>query len=1389
MRGRARLGLASACRHLQLATWSRLSRITSLRFCTTDLFLLPAPPPSSRKPNRGEFLCPLCKRLSNIVVPHLIPTPHLSALVHGVLIEPSAGVSAGLISAPRTPHAASRPDAMPAQAALPIPPAAPHMALRAALAPFLPDGDVRRQWPGFTLPFLPHPAAVSAGAPAPAELAGCGMAAPGGTAAAKVAMDSDGLASTAAHVPFGGVGGGLRTLAGRLDRLRIAAEAESVAARLAEAAPGTAAGAGEEGVDAGLCAHATSFLSPDARDLLAALVGGSTWLCQATEAALQLAAPAGAAVEAEQPPSAPAPTSETGAAAAAFPASSRATAASPTRRGGDGRIAALAPLVGSFHAAGALCRAVRARLPPSPASPTCAHDGGPDGDAGSPAAVAHPCCAVRRALGALQWALSDAAAGLPPWLDGCGIDPPTLRWLLELVPSTAAAAAGAARLADGRVLAACLPWESRARSAPADRHVALPPADPHAAAKSAAEFLEGVGRDGWARPGWAAALPTAWGGQPPLTPSHRRWLSHAMCNLQRLSAPPPPAGCVINADLPAGGLLGPGAQIVSAAASGVAEGGADMVDESAQISAEIAAEIAAVGAASAGDANATFQSSSAEGYGAMTEALWRTIAYTVLAEAEAEAEAEAPPHDVTAPTAAAECAPGAPGVSAPSSSHSPAAPPASRLAQLRPLVRAARLSPFLFPRPEDATAFAAAPLARLLTEGDGTPGGTQWAAGERRAAGGGVAPDGGVDGGALFAILAGGAGAPGPGQHQLRLSIAEIRRVPAPTLLSDSLPPPPPLAPASAGGDATSGAVPVGASFSPAVRRYELTLTDGSDRAIGRLAPHLGWLIETSRLRPGCRLLLRDWLVDGPTLLLMDVAPLGELPAAGQGGASGRGADHTGLMMRRSGAFAAPLLLAPPHLLLTSALLCAADVPQSVSIVQALAISVLSRTMLLSARGGTAVGFAPCEATQLGGWEVWTVLPLRTCAHRPSAMGCGWPVHTAPAPDAPVLCWLSPGNSVRACPDPEAGAGWMRVRLGHAPHHGSDAASPTSLAAGPGDAPGEGGGWTRAAWDSPMDCMLVSDRDAREPAAAEDAAAAVRLRSALGILPNPDAPSATALSRLLDVELLAFHRMARALMRTLLPTAADADSVLPPLAPGRGSYTDVLRAVGAPTPGAVLGCPRLLRTMRKWVSVSRASLNAAHDALSAAPAAGALPAPWRPLAGPAAGAAPPPPASLLLLSAAGPSHLWQLPERYTDIFSSSALRAHRCPATGKPPAEPAICLVCGAVLCAGTACCKREGVGALTRHACAECSEGAGVFLLVHKCQVILLRGGHAAYWSSPFVDEFGEEDSGLRRGRPLRLDLARVASLQRLQAGHAIAAEVVRERSTRDRVIRDNYW
>lgn len=96
--------------------------------------------------------------------------------------------------------------------------------------------------------------------------------------------------------------------------------------------------------------------------------------------------------------------------------------------------------------------------------------------------------------------------------------------------------------------------------------------------------------------------------------------------------------------------------------------------------------------------------------------------------------------------------------------------------------------------------------------------------------------------------------------------------------------------------------------------------------------------------------------------------------------------------------------------------------------------------------------------------------------------------------------------------------------------------------------------------------------------------------------------------------------------------------------------------------------------------------------------------------------------------------------------------------------------------------------GACTLHA-RKNGSGIGIFFLVQKCTVLLMHNNKSAYSASLYVDEHGEEDPGLRRGRPLFLNEARYRALENLWRQQGIPREVAQIRSTSDRVIRDNWY
>ena len=126
--------------------------------------------------------------------------------------------------------------------------------------------------------------------------------------------------------------------------------------------------------------------------------------------------------------------------------------------------------------------------------------------------------------------------------------------------------------------------------------------------------------------------------------------------------------------------------------------------------------------------------------------------------------------------------------------------------------------------------------------------------------------------------------------------------------------------------------------------------------------------------------------------------------------------------------------------------------------------------------------------------------------------------------------------------------------------------------------------------------------------------------------------------------------------------------------------------------------------------------------------------------------------------------------------------------------EMAICLITGAIIRAGSEGRYRLGrravraPGACTKHA-RKTGSGTGIFFLPQKCTVLLVHNKKSAYWASLYVDENGEEDPNLHRGRPLFLNEERYQALSTLWRQHGIPGEVAQIRSTSDRVIRDNWY
>ena len=147
-----------------------------------------------------------------------------------------------------------------------------------------------------------------------------------------------------------------------------------------------------------------------------------------------------------------------------------------------------------------------------------------------------------------------------------------------------------------------------------------------------------------------------------------------------------------------------------------------------------------------------------------------------------------------------------------------------------------------------------------------------------------------------------------------------------------------------------------------------------------------------------------------------------------------------------------------------------------------------------------------------------------------------------------------------------------------------------------------------------------------------------------------------------------------------------------------------------------------------------------------------------------------------------------LPKKFDKLITDTMNM--KCCKTGQSIMEdPTICLICGDVICSRSCkeCCV-DGVGPVTRHVINK-HKGCGIVLRVSSSEILLFRGEFCAYYPSLYVDAYGEEDRGLRRGKPLFLSQERFEALNKLHQMKGVAQAVSRIRLHADRVYRNNVF
>jgi len=141
-----------------------------------------------------------------------------------------------------------------------------------------------------------------------------------------------------------------------------------------------------------------------------------------------------------------------------------------------------------------------------------------------------------------------------------------------------------------------------------------------------------------------------------------------------------------------------------------------------------------------------------------------------------------------------------------------------------------------------------------------------------------------------------------------------------------------------------------------------------------------------------------------------------------------------------------------------------------------------------------------------------------------------------------------------------------------------------------------------------------------------------------------------------------------------------------------------------------------------------------------------------------------------------------LPRDYTDLMNLAA--AFTCPNNVSGPSagevkSPALCLICGMMVCSQSACCETvingEKCGGCVSHA-RQCAANTGIFLRVRECLVVLhSKVTRGTFLPAPYLDEYGEADKGLKRGNPLFLDDEKYQEINKIWLKNEVPVKIAR--------------
>ncbi|KAI8617911.1 hypothetical protein BC830DRAFT_54838 [Chytriomyces sp. MP71] len=131
-----------------------------------------------------------------------------------------------------------------------------------------------------------------------------------------------------------------------------------------------------------------------------------------------------------------------------------------------------------------------------------------------------------------------------------------------------------------------------------------------------------------------------------------------------------------------------------------------------------------------------------------------------------------------------------------------------------------------------------------------------------------------------------------------------------------------------------------------------------------------------------------------------------------------------------------------------------------------------------------------------------------------------------------------------------------------------------------------------------------------------------------------------------------------------------------------------------------------------------------------------------------------------------------LPNGLENLFADCFRK--NCGNCQKQIQEPALCLVCGTLVCALTFCCHRDRKGECNNHM-KLCSGEVGIFFLVKKFKILMLHNEKGCMIDPPYLDVHGEVDSSRRKGSRQFLHLKRYDDIRKMWLSHNLPSYIAR--------------